>query len=174
MWSSDVDTRRRSALRLAAAAAVGTGLAGCGFRLRQAPQFAFRRIAITGFQAGSPMADELRRALRDTGRLDVVALPAQAEVVFESLGDQREKVVVALTAAGQVREFELRSRLNFRVLTPTGRLLIEPAELRQVRSLSYSESLALAKEHEERLLQRSMQTDIVDQVMRRLASLPAV
>jgi LPS-assembly lipoprotein len=38
------------------------------------------------------------------------------------------------------------------------------------RDMSYNESAALAKEHEESLLYRAMQSDIVSQVMRRLAA----
>lgn len=164
---------RRAVLRLAGLACLaGAGLGGCGFRLRQAPRFAFRSIALAGFRPGSPMAAELRRALEDTRGPRVVERLDEAEVVLESLDDVREKAVVALTAAGQVREFELRARFGFRVLSPAGQVLIEPTELRQLRDLSYSETLALAKEREEALLYRSMQADIVDQVMRRLASIP--
>jgi LPS-assembly lipoprotein len=38
------------------------------------------------------------------------------------------------------------------------------------RDMSYSESLALAKQHEEADFYREMQADIVSQVMRRLAA----
>jgi len=37
--------------------------------------------------------------------------------------------------------------------------------------MSYSESIALAKQHEEIELYREMQTDIVAQVLRRLAAI---
>jgi LPS-assembly lipoprotein len=57
------------------------------------------------------------------------------------------------------------------VRTPGGRELIPRAELLVSRDLSYSESQALAKEHEEAELFREMQADVVAQVMRRLASL---
>ena len=40
--------------------------------------------------------------------------------------------------------------------------------------MSYSESAALAKEQEEDALYRSMQNDIVAQVMRRLSAVPAL
>ena len=40
--------------------------------------------------------------------------------------------------------------------------------------MSYNESAALAKEHEEQSLYRAMQSDIVAQVMRRLASVQAL
>ena len=69
-----------------------------------------------------------------------------------------------------MREVQLRVRLGFRLRTPAGRELIAPAEILLARDMSYNESAALAKEHEESLLYRAMQSDIVSQVMRRLAA----
>ena len=101
----------------------------------------------------------------------LTASPAQAEVVLHALDDRREKSVVASTAAAQVREFQLRVRLEFRVHTPGGRELVPRAELLAKRDMSYSETQALAKEQEESELYREMQGDVVAQVLRRLASL---
>ena len=48
---------------------------------------------------------------------------------------------------------------------------IPDTELVQQRDISYSESSALAKEAEEDLLYRNMQSDLVRQILRRLAAL---
>jgi LPS-assembly lipoprotein len=61
--------------------------------------------------------------------------------------------------------------LRFRTHTPAGREVTPPAELSLSRDMSYSESIALAKQHEEAELYREMQTDIVAQVLRRLAAI---
>ena len=82
-------------------------------------------------------------------------------------------MVVAQTAANQIREFELRLRFNFRVRTIAGKDLIPDSEIVLSRSLTYTESAALAKEQEEAFLYRAMQSDIVSQVLRRLASVRA-
>jgi len=156
---------------LAAAGAVA--LAGCGFELRRAPRLAFGTIAFAGFAPRSPLAEELRLHVDATPTTRVVDTPAQAQVVLEALSDARERSVVASTAAGQVREIQLRTRLRFRLRTAAGRELIAPTELVLGRDISYSESLALAKEQEEALLYRTMQSDIVAQVMRRLAAVEA-
>jgi LPS-assembly lipoprotein len=151
---------------LAAAAAVV--LAGCGFELRKPPQMRFNAIALQGFEAHSPMADELRRSL--AGVAQVVPGAASAQVVLESITDKRERVVVASTAAGQVRELQLRVRFKFRVATPSVRELLPPDELLQWRDMTYNETNALAKEQEEDQLYRAMQSDLVAQVMRRLST----
>jgi LPS-assembly lipoprotein len=147
-------------------------LAGCGFQLRQAPDFAFRSIHIN-VPASSPVGRELKRTIASNGKVTVVDTPAAAEVVMDVLNEQREKIVVGLGAVGQVREFELRIRLRFRLRARDGRELIPDAEIVRQQDISYSESVALAKEDEEQLVYRSLQADIVQQVMRRLASLKA-
>lgn len=153
--------------------AVG-GLAGCGFELRRAPELRFRTIALNGFAPRSPLAEELTQNINASRTTLVVDAPAQAQVVFDAIADARERSVVASTAAGQVRELQLRARLNFRLRTPAGRELIPPTEILLSRDMSYSETVALAKEQEEAFLFRSMQSDIVAQVMRRLAAVPAL
>jgi len=161
---------RRRALLSAAA----TLLAGCGFELRRAPELRFRTVQLTGFRPGSPLADELKRNIAASTTTRVVDSAAQAQVILEALTDAREKSVVASTAAGQVREVQLRARLNFRLRTAAGKELIGPTEIVLSRDMSYNESAALAKEHEEAFLYRAMQSDIVAQVLRRLAAVQGV
>lgn len=160
--------QRRLLLALAAPALLGA----CGFQLRQAPNFAFDSIYI-GMPEQSPLGNELKRQIAASGKVRVLTEARQlpeATVILDSLVDQREKSVVGLTAAGQVREFQLRTRFKFKLRTREGKPLIGDTEILQQREISYSESLALAKEAEEALLYRDMQSDIVQQVMRRLAA----
>ena len=83
-------------------------------------------------------------------------------------------MVAGVNASGQVREFQLRLRLQFRLRARDGRELVESTELLQQRDMSFSETVALAKEAEEALLYRDMQADLVRQLMRRLAALRSV
>ncbi|HZT56854.1 MAG TPA: LPS assembly lipoprotein LptE, partial [Burkholderiaceae bacterium] len=145
-------------------------VAGCGFELRRAPEMRFRSVQLVGFKPRSPLADELRMNINASTTTLVVAGLAQAQVVLEALDDAREKVVVASNSVGQVTEFQLRERFAFRLRSVNGRELIPRTEILQNRDLSYTESAALAKEQEETALFRAMQSDIVSQVMRRLAS----
>src|SRR3990167_1695045 len=137
-----LNARRRFGLALLAGLA-GGGLAGCGFELRQTPPLPFNRIALIGFAARSPLADELRERLVGT--------------------------VQGVATAGQVRELQLRVKFEFRLNSPGGRELVGPTELMLSRDMSYSESFALAKGQEEAELYAAMQADIVQQVLRRLA-----
>ena len=145
-------------------------LPGCGFALKRPPELSFKTIQLTGFPARSPLAAELRTQLEASPTTRVVESVSEAQVVLQALSEAREKVVVAQTSASQIREFELRLRFNFRVRSSAGKDLLPDSEILQRRSLTYTESAALAKEQEEAFLYRAMQSDIVSQVLRRLAS----
>lgn len=146
-----------------------SGLAACGFELRRDPEYAFQTLALTGFAPESPLAEELRRQLRQSP-LQLVQDPGKAQVVMEALRDSRERSVVVSTSAGQVREWQLKLQLDYLVRTPGGEPLLPTTELRMSREMSYLESQALAKEQEEAALYRAMQYDAAAQVMRRLGS----
>jgi LPS-assembly lipoprotein len=118
------------------------------------------------------LAIELRRSFGDSVRVLAPHEPiSQAQVVLDILQEQREKTVVGVSSSGQVREFQLRIRVKFRVRNREGDELTPPAEIVQQRDMSFSESAVLAKEAEEVLLYRDMQSDMVQQLMRRLAAI---
>ncbi|MDO5692621.1 MAG: LPS assembly lipoprotein LptE [Pseudomonadota bacterium] len=159
-------TSPRRAWLLAAVAAPLLG--ACGFQLRRPPELAFRRIALV--MPATALALELRRQLAGSGRLEIVSDPAKAEVVLESPGEQRERSVVSLTATGEVRELQLRIRFGFKLRTPEGRELLPMSEILRQLDQSYAEAAALSKEQEALMLYQNMQSDIVQQVLRRLAT----
>ncbi len=77
--------------------------------------------------------------------------------------------MVGQNASGQVRELQLRLKVKFRLRTAAGVEMIPETEIQQQRDMSYNETLALSKEAEEALQYRNMQTDIVQQLLRRLS-----
>ena len=175
----DRPCRRRGLLACALAGWAVAGL-GCGFRLRGvAVAMPFQTVRLVG-STGSDVAQSLAAQLRASG-VQVwtgVTPPGAApqpdapvpDVIVDVQQDQRERVVVGTTAAGQVRELLLRRRVRVALRTPAGRELIEPTELLQERELSYSETVALGKEAEEALLFDDMRAALVRQLMARLAA----
>jgi LPS-assembly lipoprotein len=73
-----------------------------------------------------------------------------------------------------VREFQLRLRVKFRVRTLQGVELIAPTEVVLQRDISFNETAVLAKETEEILLYRDMQSDLVQQLLRRVAAIKSL
>jgi LPS-assembly lipoprotein len=166
MSLSEAATMRRRLLLLATPLLV---LAGCGFELRRAAALQFQSIALTGFAPRSPLAQDLRVALERS--VTVKESPAQAQVVFQAISDERTRRAVAFTASGQVRDIQLRMTLKYRAQTPSQRELIADSEIVLFRELTYVESKTLGKEFEEQDLYREMQSDIVLQVMLRLSTI---
>jgi LPS-assembly lipoprotein len=147
------------------------GLSGCGFQLRQAPNYPFRTL-YTGLPEASVFGQELKRNISVSGRVEVINDPKQverADVIFDLLQELQEKVILSRTSAGAVREFQLRFRIRFKLRTRDGIEVIPDTELVQERDISFSETAALSKEAEEGLLYRDMRSDLVQQVLRRLA-----
>jgi len=131
------------------------------------------KTLFANFSTNSPLGVELRRNLLGTGRITLLTEPAQmatADAVLDILSEERQQAVVGVNASGQVRELQLRLRVKFRLRTPQGQVLIEPVELAQQRDLSFTETAALSKEIEQATMYRDMQTDIVQQIMRRLSA----
>jgi LPS-assembly lipoprotein len=155
--------------RLLLLGAASVSLTGCGFELRREPELLFRSIAMAGFKPSSPLALALRRQLALTP-VKLLDDANRADLVLEVLRDSSDKTVVVSTAAGQVREWQLRLRFDYLLRTPTGELLMPRTDLMMTREMNYTESMALAKEQEEALLFRAMQSEAVSQVMRRLAA----
>lgn len=165
--------RRRAALTALTWGAL-LGLSGCGFRLRGTGE----PLAFTGLWINLPNPTETTRhlAAQLLGRGVAVRWSAPGpqeapvDLVLDVAQDQRERVVVGTTAAGQVRELVLRQRVRFRLRTPGGRIVISDTELVQERELSFTETQVLGKETEEALLYSDMQQAIVRQWMARLAA----
>ena len=168
--------QRRSCLGLmgfSAALGLNMSLTACGFELRKAPNFAFKTL-FSPLAESSVLGVELKRSLEANGAVRVITDArqiAEADVIMDVTSDLRDKLVVSRNAAGLVREFQLRQRFRFKVRTPQGKDLIPDSEILQVRDISFNESAVLAKEAEEALLYREMQSDVVQQIMRRLASI---
>lgn len=165
---------RRGLFRAASAAPLVALISACGFQVRQAPKLAFSTL-YANFAESSTLGQELRRALETTG-VQVITDNRQldaAQAILDVLLDQREKIVVGVNATGQVREFQLRVRFKFRLRDKAGNNLIGETELLQQRDFSFNESGALAKEAEEALIYRGMQSDVVQQALRRLSTVKA-
>jgi LPS-assembly lipoprotein len=160
--------RRRAAFAAALTAAL---MAGCGFKLRVAPNFAFQTLAVTPEKNGLVAADLIRYFGKAVVPLAPTLGTLAPQVIVDILQEAREKIVVGVNASGQVREFQLKIRIQFRMRTPDGRELIAPTDISQQRDISFNESAVLAKEAEEVLLFRDMQADLLQQLLRRLAAI---
>lgn len=158
---------RRRFLTVAALGAAVT-LGGCGFRLRGPQPLDFATIHV-GVSEFSELGALLRRQIATSGTTTVVEDPAKADVKLQMLANEREREILSLTGSGKVREYQLTQRMRFRLTDKSGAELIAPTNILARREYTFDDSLILGKEQEEALLFKDMQTDLVQQLMRRLA-----
>jgi LPS-assembly lipoprotein len=161
-WSECV--RRLGRVAVVAAVAV---CAGCGFQLRGQATYHFKSIYVNA--PGSPgFAGELRHALESSGSAALAEDPLKAEVILDIPLIVDSKDVLSLSSAGRVQEFALEKRVQMRLRNNAGVDWLPPDEIVIRRSYLYDDSERLARSIEESRLLREMQTDAVQQIMRRL------
>ena len=177
---------RRALLSLSLAWVVSAAaLSGCGFALKGQQAMPFRTAALQGFAGNSGMATELANALERAG-VKVVETTAEAaaqnppgtnastalqgHVIFEAQSDLQDQSAASVTAYRQIRDMNLRTRLQFRLLRADGSVLLPSTDLQLNRTVPYNEKDALARQDEFEAIHRTMQADLIEQVMRRLAT----
>ena len=143
-------------------------LAGCGLRLRGTAEVPFQSLYVPGATSG--IALDLKRNIQAGTRARVVDDPKEADAVLQFTEESRAKEILSLTGAGRVREFQLRYRVGFRVHDGKGAEYVPNSVIQLTRDVTFNDAEILAKEQEEQLLFRDMQSDMVQQILRRLAA----
>ena len=103
-------------------------------------------------------------------RSKIVASEKDAKAILGLTNELREKVILSFSTSGLVREYQLRYRVGFRLFDIKGRNYLPPSEIQLTRDVSFNEGQVLAKEAEDTLLYRDMQTDMVQQIIRRVVA----
>jgi LPS-assembly lipoprotein len=149
-------------------------LAGCGFQLRGAANLPFDTLYVQA-PVGSQFAVQFRRVVAAGGGTRIVNDPKAAAATLVLVSELREKSILSLSGGGRVREFQLRYRMSYRLLDNKAVETIPVTEIALTRDFSFNDQETLSKESEEALLFRDMQSDAVQQLVRRLqaAKLPS-
>jgi len=143
-------------------------VAGCGFQLRGTADVPFESIYVP--QASGGIGLELKRSIQAGTKAKVVDDPKAAAAILEFTEETRLKEILSLTGQGRVREYLLRYRVGFRVHDGKGRDFVPTSTIMLLRDISFNDADVLAKESEEQLLYRDMQTDMVQQILRQLSA----
>jgi LPS-assembly lipoprotein len=176
MMTSSVLFRRGRLWAAMLSLALALMLSACGFHLRGDGghyTLPFPTIYI-GLPKTAPLAVDLKRNIRANGGTEVVDDPKLADasvVVLTDPDKTRTKTILSLNGNGRVRQYLLIYSLQFKVVDREGKELLGPTALSLNRPIDFDETELLAKEREEALLYKDMQTDLVQQLMRRLAAI---
>ncbi len=159
-------------------------LAACGFKLRGSAELPGYKLPFaTIFLSLAPTSEfyaQVKRTIEASSPGTRVVDIKEAEAILTVLGDSSQKIILSLNAAGRTVEFRLLRTFSFRVsanVAPGSAVppieYIPPTTLTVRRDITFSDDLVLSKESEEALLWRDMQSDLVQQLMRRLATAKA-
>jgi len=162
-----IATARLVIARLCVALALAAGLAACGFQLRGTAAYSFASVFVNA-PAALPLASELNRAIASGSSARLATTAESAQVVLELPSVLDDKEVLSLTGGGSVREYQLITRIAFRLHDKQGNDWLPPGEIVIRRSYTFNETQVLARDLQEQRLRRDMQTDIVQQLVRRL------
>jgi len=168
-------------------------LAACGFKLRGSAELPGYRLPFTTIALSLPATSEfyaqLKRTIEASSPGTRVVDMKDAQAILSVVGDRSEKIILSLNAAGRAREYQLVRTFTFKVqanvaaATPAERVkysdapaplagidYVAPSTITIRREITFSDDLVLSKESEDALLKRDMQSDLVQQLMRRLAA----
>jgi LPS-assembly lipoprotein len=143
-------------------------LGACGFQLRGTASLPFDKLYLP--PTGGGIALDLKRNIQSGTHTAVVDDPKTADALLEFSQETREKRILSLGTNGRVREYQLRYLVGFRVHDQKGGEFLPLNQVVLTRDVTFNDSDVLSKESEEQLLYRDMQTDMVQQIMRRLST----
>ena len=146
---------------------LGLLLTACGFHLRAQATLPFETLYVEG-NGNSTFVNELKRAVQSGSSTKLVENPGEAQAVLQVMGETRRKDILSLSGGGRVREYQLIYQITYRLHDGKGKNLVPATEISLKRDVSFNDAQLLAKESEEVLLYKDMQSDAVQQIFRRL------
>lgn len=146
-------------------------LSACGFHLRghelQGKEYAFHSLYLKT-TSETPFTTELRANLA-LNKIELASSPAQADLTLEVVAENTSRQIMALSGAGQIREFQLRYSVSLRAYDSQQNDWLNADEIMLQRSMTFTDAQILAKEQEEAMIMQDMRIDAVQQVLRRLS-----
>lgn len=142
-------------------------LTACGFQLRGQASLPFDTIYIS-FPQGHPIGTDIKRLIKAGTKTRIVDSARKAQAILEIISVTNDKQIMSVSGGGRVREFELFYRVSFRLTDAKGAELIPTNEIALRRVIPFTDAQVVAKEGEETMLIREMQSDSADQILRRL------
>ena len=146
-------------------------LAGCGFHPRGGSELPFE-MAVTYISSAQPYAslvDDFSTALRARGGR-VTRDRSEATAFLNILSDTADKRLLSINTDGKVLEYETRQTIRFSVITSDNLVLLEEGEVSMSKGYLYSSSDILGKQREDRVLQQTLQRNLVNLAMLRITA----
>lgn len=158
---------RRTLLAAALACPVAVSLTGCGFRMRGQFSLPFSTLYLD-MEHNTPFEARVKRLLTAGSDVTLVDSPKQAQAVLRVISKKLDRNAITYNADGNVREYELKLTVQFRLTTPEGAEYLPDSALTTVRDIYYNEDDYLSRGNEEAILIKDMESDIASMMIRRI------
>ena len=146
-----------------------TLLASCGFQMRGSYSLPWETLYIS-LPENDEVFRQLKRGIETSTATRIVDDPKQAQASLMVLHNDHGKSILSISAKARVREVQLTRSIVYRLQDAAGKELAPTGNIIVQRDMSFNEGVTLAKEAEESLILREMQSDMVQQLLRRLAA----
>jgi LPS-assembly lipoprotein len=143
------------------------GLTACGFHLRTWDVGTSIESAYVASDARNPLEAPLKRALRQAG-VAAADSAGQAEIVVELLDSRHERRSVSVSGQARAAEYETTLGIQYRVTDGQGQELVPAQWLERQRVFRVDRDNIVGSSEEQALLEREMQSDLVQQILRAL------
>jgi LPS-assembly lipoprotein len=144
-------------------------LASCGFQLKGDIALPFASVSVASAGA-SQVATRLKRDITNSvTKLAASAKEADAQLNIAS--ERRERLILSLSGAGRVREYQLKLTVQYQLSDNSGKVNIPTSDIQLQRILTYDDSQIIAKQQEEAQLFQDMEKDAAQQILRRMMAI---
>lgn len=153
------------------AASLALAVVACGFhRQGVTPMPAIMKV--TFVDARDERTDFMRGLTRALETRGATLAPTResASAVLRIERDETGQRVLSVSARNTPTEYEIFYTVTYAVIS-NGAEVLTPQTLTLTRDYSFDDEALLAKQHEEEILREALASDLVNLVMRRLASL---
>jgi LPS-assembly lipoprotein len=148
--------------------AMGT-LSACGWRLRGKVDLPYKNILISG-NLTQQLRDDLDMMFR-VNDIQIVKAAKDAELILEIISEQNARQVLSYNGAGQITAYRIISRVVFRAFDQNGIELMPEYDIYLTRDIDFNQADVQSFDLLVAEYVKNMRFDIVNQLMRRLASI---
>jgi LPS-assembly lipoprotein len=146
-------------------------LSACGFQLRGSADLpaAMEVSYIEGVRPFGTLADDFAAALR-LRNITVTDSERLATAVLHIIGNSTQKLVLSVDTSGNVLEYELRQTIRFSVQAADQQVVVAEQSVSLSRDYIFSSTDVLGKQREEQAVRATLQENLVNLAMLRIAA----
>lgn len=144
-------------------------VSACGFHLRGSYTLPWDTLYL-GLPENDEMHAQIKRGIEATTQTHIVNDPKEAQASLVILGNTQLKSILSLSGRGLVREFQLTRTFVYKIQDAEGKELVPTNQIILQRDMTFDDAHLFAKEAEEVMIWKEMQSDLVQQLLRRLAT----